>query len=111
MTDEELQWLFRIADRNGDGKIGRDEILFALQAWHGYQHMGQFDALFTKSRAPAYLQQYPEDSRTPLNISRTLHSPDHLAAIEPLQYLHWATLTQCSTFLIIHAPSIPNRFT
>ena len=72
MTDEELQWLFRIADRNRDDKIGRDEILFALQAWHGYQHMDQFDILFTKSRAPAYLQQHPEDSSTTLHISRIL---------------------------------------
>ena len=72
MTDEELQWIFRIADRNGDGNIGRDEILFALQAWHGYQHMGDFDALFTKSRAPSSFTNAPRKLENTLNTSTTL---------------------------------------
>ena len=72
VTDEELQWIFRVADRNGDGNIGRDEILFALQAWHGYQHMGDFDALFTKSRAPSSFTNAPRKLENTLNTSTTL---------------------------------------
>jgi len=41
-TAEELAWLMKIADKDADSKISEEELLVAVQAWHGYVYMPEY---------------------------------------------------------------------
>jgi Ca2+-binding EF-hand superfamily protein len=41
ITPEELVWVFKIADQNGDDRISLQEMVHAIRAWHGYVHISE----------------------------------------------------------------------
>jgi Ca2+-binding EF-hand superfamily protein len=47
--DKEFAWLMKVADKDSDAKISREELHYAMKAWHGYTHLtANFSQLFDK---------------------------------------------------------------
>jgi len=46
-SEEEIRWVIKVADRDLNEKINKQELLVAVQAWHGYKCLpDEFQAMF-----------------------------------------------------------------